>query len=1007
MLALLTRRLLLAIILPAISLSAAPSALGAHHLHRERSRSVHRRHVHRKHHKTYKRSGKKAYRKSGRKAHRISVKGAQTGAFDLALTPILLGSNVVQSQQDYLSAGQAEAFSLHATASGTAGAIHLYIDTHNRAGTVIVGLYSNAGKRPGSLLSTGTGVATAAGTWTTVAVAPTQLTAEAVYWLAILGKGGTLRFRDYGHGPCPSQTSAQTRLGGLPASWSSGANYTDCPASAYVSPLSTVEPPALEPPASSPPPAESPAPPPPPAPTNVSLPSISGTAIEGETLIAGTGEWLGSPTSFAYQWQDCDTAGANCTAIAGATTPTYALTSGDVTHTIRVLVTASNVGGLGSALSPASAPVAARVLAAPTNTAMPAITGTTTQGQVVSASSGSWTGSPTSYSYQWRDCDSSGHSCTSIGGATEPDYTLASSDVNHTMRVMVTASNTGGSSSMSSPATATVQAPAPEAPTNLTAPIISGAAIEGETLSATAGTWTGSPSAYAYQWQDCDGSGAGCANIPGATAAGLTLTAGDVQHTVRVIVTATNAGGSTPATSAASATIAAATPPPPPPPAAPTNTTPPAIGGSAVEGQTLTASTGTWTGSPTSFAYQWQDCDSAGEACTSASGATGSSYTLGSGDVGRTVRVVVTAANAGGSTSAVSGQVGVVIVASSGGAGCTVTVSSLSVVNGDLTPGAVVCLSAGSYGSLTLTASPSSNATLTAAPGAHVVVGGVQIAGKHLTVSQLHSTGGIEVKSGGGSDVIDHNDVTDPKGYGISVLCSQGCSASDTISNVMISGNEVHETSSTGEGDALRFDGWSNITVKENDIYNIRECPGNTCHTDTLQSYQAGIATSGLALERNYIHDCVNAQGFPFLKDGDVSNVTISDNLALRMSSGNEVTGMFIDDNSVGLSIANNTYQGTSGSIVQSEGSASQPTLALDHNVFDTFNVPAGKYAVTEDYDIFTANNEWTFGLGPHSVKISNPGFVNPSADDYRLASNPNHIGIDWSPSTQQYGPSS
>jgi hypothetical protein len=435
------------------------------------------------------------------------------------------------------------------------------------------------------------------------------------------------------------------------------------------------------------------------------------------------------------------------------------------------------------------------------------------------------------------------------------------------------------------------------------------------------------------------------------------------------------------------------------------NTGLPVISGTTTEGQSLSATKGEWSGSPTSYAYQWQDCDTSGEACSNLSGATNSSYTLGSGDVGRTVRVVVTAGNAGGSTSVVSGQVGVVTAVSSG-VGCTVTVSSLAAVNGDLTSGAVVCLSAGSYGSLTLTASPSSNATLTAAPGAHVVLGGVQIAGKHLTVSQLHSTGGIEVKSGGGSDVIDHNDVTDPKGYGISVLCSQGCSASDTISNVTISGNEVHETSSTGEGDALRFDGWSNITVKENDIYNIRECAGNTCHTDTLQSYQAGIATSGLTLERNYIHDCVNAQGFPFLKDGDVSNVTISDNLALRMSSNNEITGMFIDDNSVGLSIANNTYQGTSGSIVQSEGSASKPTLAVDHNVFDTFNVPAGKYAVTEDYDIFTANNEWTFGLGPHSSKNSSPGFVNPSTDDYRLASNPNHIGIDWAPAERQYGPS-
>ena len=214
---------------------------------------------------------------------------------------------------------------------------------------------------------------------------------------------------------------------------------------------------------------------------------------------------------------------------------------------------------------------------------------------------------------------------------------------------------------------------------------------------------------------------------------------------------------------------------------------------------------------------------------------------------------------------------------------CTDTLSSLTQVNADLKPGAVVCLQAGSYGQLVLSASPPSNATVTAAPGAHVVVRGVQIGGRRLTVSQLHSTAGIEVTSAGGDDTIEHDDVTNPNGYGISVLCTQGCGSSDVISNVTIAGNRIHETSATSEGDALRFDGWSHITVRENDVYDIRECPSDTCHTDTLQSYQAGIPTTGLKLERNYIHDCVDAQGFPFLKDGDISDVTIADNLAVRI----------------------------------------------------------------------------------------------------------------------------
>jgi hypothetical protein len=63
---------------------------------------------------------------------------------------------------------------------------------------------------------------------------------------------------------------------------------------------------------------------------------------------------------------------------------------------------------------------------------------------------------------------------------------------------------------------------------------------------------------YAYQWQDCEGTGEeGCANIPGATSASYVLGASDVEHTIRVVVTATNSGGSTAATSSATAGVKA------------------------------------------------------------------------------------------------------------------------------------------------------------------------------------------------------------------------------------------------------------------------------------------------------------------------------------------------------------------------------------------------------------------------------------------------------------------
>jgi thermitase len=95
-------------------------------------------------------------------------------------------------------------------------------------------------------------------------------------------------------------------------------------------------------------------------------------------------------------------------------------------------------------------------------------------------------------------------------------------------------------------------------PTDITPPSISGNAQTGQTLSASPGTWSESPSSYAYQWQRCDATGANCAAIAGATAQTYALGASDLGTTLRVSVTASNAAGSsTPASSAQSAVVQA------------------------------------------------------------------------------------------------------------------------------------------------------------------------------------------------------------------------------------------------------------------------------------------------------------------------------------------------------------------------------------------------------------------------------------------------------------------
>jgi beta-glucanase (GH16 family) len=96
-----------------------------------------------------------------------------------------------------------------------------------------------------------------------------------------------------------------------------------------------------------------------PPPVNTALPTISGTPTAGQTLQGSTGTWTNSPTSYARQWLRCDTAGANCVAIAGATSASYLLASADVGKTIRVRVTATNAAGSASAQSAQTAVVGA------------------------------------------------------------------------------------------------------------------------------------------------------------------------------------------------------------------------------------------------------------------------------------------------------------------------------------------------------------------------------------------------------------------------------------------------------------------------------------------------------------------------------------------------------------------------------------------------------------------------------------------------------------------------
>jgi hypothetical protein len=87
----------------------------------------------------------------------------------------------------------------------------------------------------------------------------------------------------------------------------------------------------------------------------------------------------------------------------------------------------------------------------------------------------------------------------------------------------------------------------------------------------------------------------------------------------------------------------------------------PAVGGLAQQNQMLTATPGTWTNTPTAFAYQWQRCDTGGNNCVAVAGAAGQSYLLSPADAGSTLRVAVTATNGLGSVTATSAPTAVVV----------------------------------------------------------------------------------------------------------------------------------------------------------------------------------------------------------------------------------------------------------------------------------------------------------------------------------------------------------
>jgi hypothetical protein len=357
----------------------------------------------------------------------------------------------------------------------------------------------------------------------------------------------------------------------------------------------------------------------------------------------------------------------------------------------------------------------------PTNLTLPTISGAAQVGGSLTADPGTWSGKSVQFAYGWLRCDSSGPSCSSIAGATGRTLELSSTYVGARVRVVVIGTNRNGSVATTSAATPAVVSastappppPPPPPPSYLSdlswASMTNGwgpaernlsngeqaqgdghaITLNGETFSKGLGGHAGSSVRYMIGGctrfaavvgvDDEVGSGGSVvfeAYLDGAKVydSGL-MTGGTASRPVDLDTTGKselrlvigNGGDNINSDHGdwASARLTCASPPPSPPPAtlvtSPSVTSAPAISGTAQQGLTLTASSGTWAGTtPMTYSYQWQRCDSGGAACSAVAGATGAAYVPVSADLGKTMRVSVTATNSAGSATASSAATGAV-----------------------------------------------------------------------------------------------------------------------------------------------------------------------------------------------------------------------------------------------------------------------------------------------------------------------------------------------------------
>lgn len=200
-------------------------------------------------------------------------------------------------------------------------------------------------------------------------------------------------------------------------------------------------------------------------------PSEVGSPKVGIYLQVSIGTWTPPQQYPSVQWtQDCNLSAVPAnqgTPIPGAINRTYQVADADAGHTLCVIF---DTGGVEMVLGPTGtvAPSAPFLQSG----GAPTISGPTVQGQTLTANPGLWrgTGATTGgikFTYQWKRCNSAGGVCGKpfTPPSASPTYTLQQADVGHTMQVLITATNSVGSTQAGAKhATAVVTAPSGSSP---------------------------------------------------------------------------------------------------------------------------------------------------------------------------------------------------------------------------------------------------------------------------------------------------------------------------------------------------------------------------------------------------------------------------------------------------------------------------------------------------------------------------------------------------------------